>query len=335
MLRIFVWEKQIFKNKENKLYTFTIQFIKVIKSFSVKMSMIDNQNNETYRSTMSIYSLLSINEIGISIFKFSSYFDVIALFSTFVSNEMTRCLKSFKSKSIISDILFGNFKKFATKFGLDLHQFLPCFLKLNAVIAGGFALSMFTNELYDSSDIDIYIPSVSVRLFKRKLRVSGLIEYLLSIGYVKINQILVGDELENHNFFEYVNNGLNRKIQFFFHLYYGREYYLNQPTHYTVGRSVMSDYDFTIGMCCIEKSEVTNLLIIKCCHRDHIKEKKMRINLYNSMYIINLDEFKQQSFENLVKYKSRGYHLCDSINVLIPNFVEEFREYEESLNNII
>jgi hypothetical protein len=200
------------------------------------------------------------------------------------------------------------------------------------VIAGGFALAMFSGKLFDTSDIDIFIPAVSDRKYKRKLFASGLIEYLLKVGYVRSNTVIMNDP--SNTFFEFVNNNLKRKVQIFFHLYYGNEYYLNRPLDYSPGRSVIDDYDFRIGMCFIERLERNNRLVFHCRHIKDVLKKKIKLNPMCPQ-LIDLEQFKMESFKRLIKYKSRGYEICGSIDTFIPMFTQEFLEYEASMNNIV
>ena len=49
---------------------------------------------------------------------------------------------------------------------------MSCLNKLLAVIAGGFALSIFAGDLNNASDMDTYIFANSVQIFEGKLCIS-------------------------------------------------------------------------------------------------------------------------------------------------------------------
>ena len=294
--------------------------------------MISNEQIRSYRSTFSIYDLLLMDGIAHYLFDFLTHYELLFFFSKLISNQMTNVLKKFNVNSILSLKILNHLKTFLNIFGFQFPKFMCCLNKANAVIAGGFALAMFSGKLFDSSDIDIYIPAISDRKYKKKLFASGLIEYLEKIGYVKSNTVIINDP--SKTFFEFVNNNLKRKVQIFFHLYYGNEYYLNRPLDYCAGHSVIEDYDFRIGMCYIKRSERNNFLVFHCTHIKDVMEKKMKLNP-TCPNLIDLEQFKLAIFERLIKYKSRGYELCESIDTFIPMFTQKFVEFEASLNNIV
>ena len=56
--------------------------------------------------------------------------------------------------------------------------------------------------------------------------------------------------------------------------------------------------------------------------------KRLRFNIdYPTLQ--DIDTLKRRIFPRLLKYKTRGFSLCDSTTNIIPEIVKEFEEYEK------
>jgi hypothetical protein len=83
---------------------------------------------------------------------------------------MTKLLCTFRPTNVLNLTLLKNFRTFTNKFGVSRTKLMAYLKTMGGIIAGGFALALFTGELYDTSDIDIYIPVRNLQIFERKVR---------------------------------------------------------------------------------------------------------------------------------------------------------------------
>jgi len=189
---------------------------------------------------------------------------------------------------------------------------------MNAVIAGGFALALFTGELYSASDIDIYVPSDRRKHHLRNVRTSGLKRLLKTTNYnhVKTSK---NDEYQYypHGFREYENFDVNKKIQV---LYHNIKYKDNMYSH--PGDSVVSDYDFTTVMCYVQLSR--NSIIFCCKNLNDVINKTIKINV-NCSKLQNMLKFQMSCVIRLLKYQDRGFILCKSMKKFLPIIDESLK----------
>lgn len=61
--------------------------------------------------------------------------------------------------------------------------------------------------------------------------------------------------------------------------------------------------------------------------------KSIQINS-NCINNLNQELFKKQCFQRFIKYRSRGFQLSESMNLIIPMITTEFLEYESLFNKI-
>jgi hypothetical protein len=295
------------------------------------MSSILNQEIELFRLSKSIFDVCSVIEIFTCVIEFLSFKDLVNLFSNEISNQMTKALEKFNVKVFQRFAIRRQFEISVKKFNLYPCKLMSLLGRVNAVIAGGFALSLFTGELYNASDIDIFIPSESYLDFKRKLKFSNLEKYLLKKGYIN-NQtnLLCSSEDYKKTYEEFENKDIKRKVQIILHLY--NHHY--EP-YCSVGRSVVNDFDFTIAKCYIIKCWTDfDILQFNCLHLDDVMNKEIIINV-TCPQLLFPERFKKRCFKRFLKYKSRGFKLSDNMNFLIPMITNEYLEYELSANNRI
>jgi hypothetical protein len=220
---------------------------------------------------------------------------------------------------------------------------MSCLEKINAVIAGGFALALFTGELHDSSDIDIFVPAKKVKIFNNKIKKSGLKNYLLDKGYFENKLIKINPDYSyDRSYYEFQHKELKRKVKIIFKVYDFRHQYRSK-----FGSWVIEKFDFTVVMCYIkkcspEKATISNFWEVRknnriqfnCFYLEDILNKTIQINP-TCIENFNQELFKEQCFKRFIKYKSRGFKLSDSMNLIIPMITNEFLEYESLANNSI
>jgi hypothetical protein len=199
---------------------------------------------------------------------------------------------------------------------------------MNAVIAGGFALACITGELYDTSDIDIYIPSTTIQNFQSKLRKTKFEQYLLKNGYEKTSFYDINSQVLYENFYyEFQHKDSKKRLQIICHSY---DKNINSLS---VGKSVIYDFDFTTVMCFIQQCKNGK----KRPHFNHhhlndVANKTIKLNQWCPNLNTEKDSFILKRFHRLLKYKSRGYKLSESMNTLLPGITHDFIKYEESIN---
>jgi hypothetical protein len=228
-------------------------------------------------------------------------------------------------------VLRKKFDRFLNEFGFHSTQFMPYLKKMNSVIAGGFALSCFTGELYDTSDIDIYIPSSTIEHFQIKLKKSKFEKYLLRNGYEKTtSHDISSQELYDNIYYEFENKNTKRKIQIIYH------FYDEHSAPLSVGQSVIYDFDFTTVMCFIKQCKNrSNKLQFNCYHLNDVLNKKIRLNPMCPKLHTEEESLKLKRLKRCLKYKTKGYRLSVSMDILVPMITEDFKQYEKTMKDTV
>jgi hypothetical protein len=271
--------------------------------------------------TVSIFGLFKIHDIVLRILDFLAFKDVFSLLLKTIPQQITTLLPNIVTKNILKLQLIKHFGKFVEKFGLKSKTLMKVIKKVNGVIAGGFALAIFTGELYDQSDMDIYIAANSVRSFEFKLR--QLKHLLQRNSYIENITTSTISKYPQYTYYEYINIAINRKIQILYH-------YTTKKCKKRVstGNLVINGYDLTPVMCFIENGN-KNKTRFHCEHVYDIMNKTLQLN-QNCPRLRNITKFKTKLLIRLYKYKTRGYKLSHTLNDLIPNIIEEVEIYETS-----
>ena len=295
------------------------------------MSSILNQEIELFRLSKSIFDVCSVIDIFSCVIEFLSFKDVVNLFSNKISNQMTKALIKFNVKVIQGFIIRSQFDIFMKKFNLYPSKLMSLLGRVDAVIAGGFALSLFTGELYDASDINIYIPSESYLDFKRKLKYSNLEKYLLKKGFIKNRTNLSClDENKEKTHEEFENKDIKRKVQIILH-HYNNDF---EPFN-CVGHSVINNFDFTVAKCYIKKCwKDFERIQFNCLHLHDVTNKIIELNT-NRPQLHFPKKFVIKCFKRFRKYESRGFGLSNDMNFLIPKITDNFCRYKLLVDNYI
>ena len=192
-------------------------------------------------------------------------------------------------------------KKYLSYFGLDFKTFFKRLKKLKGIIAGGFALSIYTGNLNDNSDIDIYLPysfSIRDRLLPNKFE-----DYLKSYGYDPIVEEINSYEKKVLTF---ENILIKRKIQLILN---------NHPENESIfPHLIINNFDLTICMCFI-KSYGDKKYEFYSQHMNHLLNKTMKVNKLIPLTI----KFAQKTIPRIIKYQTRGIHFIDG-EMILQNF---------------
>ena len=285
---------------------------------------------------ISIYDLFLSDDLCVSILKFLSFKDFQMLFFKKISKQMTETLDRLNYKYFFRQVLRYNLKTNLTIFGFKSKQLMSYLTKMNAVIAGGFALSCFTSELYDTSDIDIYIPSKRLNHFRSIIIGSSLEKYLQRNGYEKIKFSNANfQEYYDQIFYEYQNKTTKRKVQLIYH------FLENEIANSNVGQSVVNEFDFKAVMCyiapCKKDSTDSNSKDKKrknqfnCSHLYDVLNKIIQLNPMCPKLHTNDETLKINRFKRFIKYKYKGYTLSDKMNNFVPMITNDLLEYEKSV----
>ena len=261
------------------------------------------------RLSKSIFDICSARDIFSGVIEFLTFKDVFNLFSNKVSKEMTELLKKFKVKVTQRFIIRRQFEIFVKKFNLSPIYLMASLGSINAVIAGGFALSLFTGELHDSSDINIFIPSETHQDFKRKIKSSSIEKYLLKKGYIKI-QTNKPNICYEEAYEEFENKNIQRKVQLILHFYND-----NREPFCNVSHSIINNFDFTIAKCYIKRYwRDSDCIQFNCSHINDVMKKVIQININCPNQHLYPKQFKKQCVTRFLKYRSKGFKLSDDIN---------------------
>ena len=295
---------------------------------------------ESFRVTLSIVDILFRDDTFVEIIEFFTFKDLYNFFTKPISKQIVILLGRFNFEYLRKHIIRSQSYTFFRKFGLYNRKVMSCLGKINAVIAGGFALALFTGELHDSSDMNIFIPATKIKTFNNKIQKSGLKSYLLEKDYFQKKLIKINpDNSFYRSYYEFHHDGLKRKVKIIFITYDFRYQYSSK-----FGSWVIEKFDFTVVMCYIRKivfkKTIFNDWGIKkndriqynCFHLNDILDKRIEINLICVEYF-DEENFKQQCFKRFIKYKSRKFELSNSMNLVLPMITNEFLEYESLVNN--
>ena len=308
------------------------------------MSITSPVEFESFRVTLSVFDILMRDDTFVEIIEYFTFKDLYNFFTKPVSKQMLKLLGRFNFKYFRKHIICIQSYTFFRKFGFYNRKLMSCLGKINAVIAGGFALALFTGELHDSSDMNIFIPARSIKTFNSKLQKSGLKSYLFEKDYFQKKLIKINRQNSfDRSYYEFYHTELKRKVKIIFITYDFRYQYRSK-----FGNWVIEKFDFTVLMCYIRKCFVkktifndwgikkNNRIQYYFFHLNDILNKRIEIN---PICVEDLDEeiFKQQCFKRFIKYKSREFELYNSMNLAIPMITNEFSEYESlvSTNNYL
>ena len=324
--------------------------------------------SESVRFTLSVIDILIRDDIFVEIIEYFTFKDLYNFFTKPISKQMVKLLGKFNFEYLRKHIIRFQSYTFFRKFGFYNRKLMSILEKINAVIAGGFASALFTGELRDSSDMNIFIPAIKLNSFYNKINKSGLKNYLLDKGYFEKQCIMVYDKgdpekrklfllhkflkaeknikINSHYiydrcYYEFEHTELKRKVKIIFK-FYDYRYQLRSK----FGSFVIEKFDFTVVMCYIKncpqkKKTIFNDWGIKrndriqynCFHLEDILNKSIQINS-NCINNLNQELFKKQCFQRFIKYRSRGFQLSESMNLIIPMITTEFLEYESLFNKI-
>ena len=237
---------------------------------------------------------------------------------------MSKLLCTFRPTNVLKLTLLRNFRTFTNKFGVSRTKLMAYLKTMGGIIAGGFALALFTGELYDTSDIDIYIPVRNLQIFERKVRRSGIRLFLINNGYHE--NIIYFSDIPGYTskYYEYFNESIGRKIQIISKYYIASRYQLPHSAE----TSIIKSFDFTTVMCFIQNCSKSKFRF-HCAHLPDMLLKRLRFNVdYPTLQ--DIDTLKRRIFPRLLKYKTRGFSICDSTTNIIPNIFEEFEQYEKN-----
>ena len=288
------------------------------------MSIITNHTTIP-NNIISIYELFKINDVLLCILDFLTFKDLYILLIKSISHEMTKSLLKLSKKNVLILCLFKHYSLFGKKFGINSTTLMSCLRRVHGVTAGGFALALFTGELYKESDIDIYIPAKTEIQFQNKINKSGLKSILINNGYVEYS-FTTSSPPYLYNYYEYINENLNRKIQILNH-HTNKKY----NYHTSEGKSIIKNYDFSTVMCFIEPCKITKFRF-HCEHLYDVINKTIKLNT-NCNRLKNKTLFMSTLLPRILKYKKRGYKICDSINESIPDITNQLIKYEIENNN--
>ena len=272
---------------------------------------------------LSIYDIFQIRELVLEIFRFLPFRDIYTILLKLISKCMTKLLCTFRPKNVLNLTLLRNFSTFTNKFGVSRTELMGYLKTMGGIIAGGFALALFTGELYDTSDIDIYIPVPTLKIFDRKIRRSGIRSFLINNGYHETIMYFSNMPSYTSKYYEYLNESIGRKIQIISKYYIVPRYQLPHSS----ATSIIKSFDLTTVMCFIQNCSKSKLRF-HCAHLPDMLLKRLRFNIYYPT-LQDIETFKRRIFPRLLKYKTRGFSICDSTTNIIPEIVKEFEEYEK------
>jgi len=243
--------------------------------------------------------------------EFLEFRDLIQLYkvSSTVNNEILIALEGRALKLTLVDRLKNNLYKSMKEFGLNATDFFSILVNIGGVVAGGFALSVFNDELFGKSDIDVYVPYDETETIEIKLETSGFGLYLIQQGYKKScthqgDGYPIGYVAYYHKFYVKYIQIMVRKTQ--------------RIDGETFGDSVVRHFDFTPVMNYIEISHNHKL---KFCA--HFVQDILYLNLkINPQYDAYMDLFR--SLERLLKYSYRGFMIHSSVFDMMPECVRVF-----------
>ena len=268
---------------------------------------------------MSLISIMTMKELSHGIVDFLYFKDAYYL-CNLVSNKIRNKIRKQHVKQMLGGCLKNTLNRFVLRFELDVDSFFECLHNINGVIAGGFATALFTGELNEESDIDVYVPLFQERRvheLEMIVRKSELICFLENNDY-KVVEDGVQDSDYPAYFYDIINTRLKKKIQVLSHIMHG--VYWNE-----IGKSIVSNYDFTTVMCYIETT--SNKIIFGCENLHDVMNKVIKIN--TKCQKLNYPDFPEKTARRVYKYKNRGYTICDSVNFCIPSLQKELSAYED------
>jgi hypothetical protein len=304
---------------------------------TIKTRSMSKQLSPILSRSLSIYDIFEIEVLILEIFEFLAFKDIYTLMTKLISKRVTALLHNFRRINILKIQLKKHLSTFTRKFGLHRHKLIGYLRPIGAVIAGGFALAVFTGELYETSDMDIYIPCKTIEIFDKKIRKKGFRSFLKRCGYIETVNMVSHMAGYTTKYYDFINPHIGRKIQIiskFTHLragQYGAHDYgpfsTRPPKVPSIATSVLKSFDITPVMCSIETSK-WQIIRFNCMHLPDVLHKRIRLNTH-SPQLEDIQTFKLRVFPRLLKYKTRGFNICDSTNNIIPRITDEFEKYEQ------
>ena len=262
----------------------------------------------------SVADILGIEGLAFIVLDFLCFRDLYILANCCSKVMHTSIIVGINPKTVtklLNRCLIRQLKLHLFEFKLPCYNFLVALGNMNAVIAGGFALALFTGELHHESDIDIYVPTNKKKGHLHNVKSSGL-NLLLKMEKYKRVKKCTNDNYRYYpqGFREYENININKKIQVLYH-----DMNRSNKKHRCIGDSVVSDYDFTTVMCYVQ---LTKRGMTFCCKNlNDAVNKTIKINVDCSK-LQNASQFQMSCLPRLLKYHDRGFVVCNSITKYLP-----------------
>ena len=111
-------------------------------------------------------------------------------------------------------VLITTFNKYLIRFGLKSKPFVKEVYKIKGISAGGFVLSIYSENLSLNSDIDIFIPKpkIGAKFQLEMVRLKSLIKYIVDHCNYEYKTYQRNDKYLNFSVVTFINRLLNRKI---------------------------------------------------------------------------------------------------------------------------